>query len=1492
MTYHNPRFRAFLDLPFESIVGSRLGSLLEEWVSNEHVEELNNPSGEAVYPLLGANGLTIGRFRLKPHDVSGVWLGTLEEGAVQSRLANQMLNVAPSLICAKDVQGRYLHVNNALAEFFNHAPDEMIGHARIQADSPGLTEGDAEVIRTGRPLIERGVRLRNGKGVERVLDVVRTPQFNDRGEIESILVVASDRTEVIQAEGALFQRIRASDLIAEVSAIAVTVHSDRIRQQLAKALASIGMHLRADHVLLQIVDEGKVVEVHTWQADDAAGNGLRDEFSDKAMDATLSNVLSERLRGGRVGIYRSVDTALKEDPASYEFCRRHRFQSFAAVPITVSGGIRGTLFVGTRTGWHEESTVLGNAFATCADILSTAWERAAANLELREASEQLAEIARSVPGAIFQCVATSDETKLRYISEGISKLTGMPYEAVMADPLKLLELTDSESAKALTRKGLRAFQELVPGEMEIPITHKKTGERRWLKVSTSVRRSSGSEVSFDGLIHDITDVKQQEQALLAARNQLHNLTRSVPGAVYQMQLLRNGREFRFIYVSDGCQEILGVSPQALIKDPSLLNRMLVVEDQRRVEKSFRNAANALQPWHLEFRIRDASGRLRWIRGSAAPSDEVGIGVVYNGILTDVTDRMKTVRRLHQAESQLQDLAGSIPGYLFRTDVAPNGDLETTFVSEGVRDIYGLEPEEVIQGDHEELAGMVVPEDRHLMHEAVAKALESKKTVTLDRRLVDTRGRMHWLRSMIRPQEHDGERSLIGVTLDITEQKQAEAALERTRLQLESVANLIPGAIYHLSIQENGTAQVEFMSRGAANLFGIDPESLHGDLAWLRELVHPDDYVGLLQSEREARDQKVPFQSEYRIITPGGETRWLRSAARPHEADGVLSYYGLMVDITAERLAQQGLAAAERQVKEVTQALPGAVYQLYYSPEGEFEYRYLSGQLITGRDPKDVEQNFDLTRLAIHEDDRPEVGRRVAYAAEHLRRWDMDFRVRMADGDVRWARASAYPQRMDDGGTLFNGIALDVTDRKRAEEALQASKERYEALYNSTPVMMQSTDREGRILNVNDHWLATMGYRRGDVIGLHMEDFLTLGARDTFREQWQREILQTGSLSDVSLEMRRSDASVIETLMTARAEFDEGGRVEQVKYSLIDVTDRNLALRALERSEERYRAVVQDQAELICRLDQSGNLAFLNDAASRFYQPLGATLGRPWIDLIRPASHEAAKGMLGKLTREHPLAQVELQSAEVGNKTAWHQWTVRAFFDEEGALTGYQTVGRDVTELKLLGRQIRSIAEREQQRIGHDLHDGLGQELTGLSLLLKGLEHGAATQAPTLLSDVQALQEVVNRSIATTRALAQGLSPVHLERDGLAGALEQLAQTVQSVYGIPVKVHCSRREGPADLSVATEFYRIAQEAVHNAAKHARAKTIRVDLRLHDGVTRLVVSDDGTGMDTSSEGGMGLRIMRYRADLIGASFEVGTNKPSGTIITCELGEMFTS
>ncbi len=238
----------------------------------------------------------------------------------------------------------------------------------------------------------------------------------------------------------------------------------------------------------------------------------------------------------------------------------------------------------------------------------------------------------------------------------------------------------------------------------------------------------------------------------------------------------------------------------------------------------------------------------------------------------------------------------------------------------------------------------------------------------------------------------------------------------------------------------------------------------------------------------------------------------------------------------------------------------------------------------------------------------------------------------------------------------------------------------------------------------------------------------------------------------------------------------------------------------------------------------------------------------------------------------------------------------AVFLAAGVLSGCDIAGRnhsllvvqDVSERKELERGVLQAVNREQYRIGNDLHDGLGQELTGIALMLRGLAGRMTSEYPVLLPEIESITQLVNNAIESTRSLARGLSPVNLERGGLPDALDGMALSASELYG--VKVVFTHRLSSAlmlNAELANHLYRIAQEALRNAVLHGRARSIRLHLSNVRAKVRLSITDDGIGMPAKSmdAAGMGLKIMRYRARILGGDVTFESAQPSGTRVICE-------
>jgi signal transduction histidine kinase len=222
-----------------------------------------------------------------------------------------------------------------------------------------------------------------------------------------------------------------------------------------------------------------------------------------------------------------------------------------------------------------------------------------------------------------------------------------------------------------------------------------------------------------------------------------------------------------------------------------------------------------------------------------------------------------------------------------------------------------------------------------------------------------------------------------------------------------------------------------------------------------------------------------------------------------------------------------------------------------------------------------------------------------------------------------------------------------------------------------------------------------------------------------------------------------------------------------------------------------------------------------------------------------------------------------------------------------AVGSLAVVTSDLRHRERLEREVLEISERERNRIGQDLHDGVCQHLTGISLFSRSLQQKLAVKAPSEAKEAARITELINDSIEQTRRVTRGLHPVPDEPTGLMLALRELSD-LTGATGDPVcQFDCPAPVPVTNQAMATHLYRIAQEAVQNAVRHAGAKKIVVGLRLDEHHLRLTVSDDGKGLPTAAGGrGMGMEIMRYRAGSIGGTLEASAAPSRGTIITCTL------
>jgi two-component system, LuxR family, sensor kinase FixL len=219
---------------------------------------------------------------------------------------------------------------------------------------------------------------------------------------------------------------------------------------------------------------------------------------------------------------------------------------------------------------------------------------------------------------------------------------------------------------------------------------------------------------------------------------------------------------------------------------------------------------------------------------------------------------------------------------------------------------------------------------------------------------------------------------------------------------------------------------------------------------------------------------------------------------------------------------------------------------------------------------------------------------------------------------------------------------------------------------------------------------------------------------------------------------------------------------------------------------------------------------------------------------------------------------------------------------------FVAVIHDVSERRLLEAALLDAVGQEQRRYGTDLHDGLGQELAGLSLLLAALTNTARASHSPHTADLEQACEVARHATQSCQTIARGMSPIGPTEGGLIGALRDLVTRLKRQSGPSVDISISEVSRLGLSAAASDhLYRIAQEAIANALKHANASSIKVTLDVALEHVRLEICDDGGGVKEVGQNapGLGLRTMQYRASMIGARFEIAPFRPKGTRVICD-------
>lgn len=456
---------------------------------------------------------------------------------------------------------------------------------------------------------------------------------------------------------------------------------------------------------------------------------------------------------------------------------------------------------------------------------------------------------------------------------------------------------------------------------------------------------------------------------------------------------------------------------------------------------------------------------------------------------------------------------------------------------------------------------------------------------------------------------------------------------------------------------------------------------------------------------------------------------------------------------------------------------------------------------------------------------------------------------------------------------------DVTEQRRAEQALKESERKYRTIVDTANDGVWAVDADGRTTYVNRRTAEILGYRPDEMLGRTTFEFVDRRLHPEVLDARKRR--RAGATERFDFELKRKDGSAVWVAMSASPVYDESGAYAGSIAMFSDITARRRAEQALRESEARVRALLDANPDMIVCTNREGvYLEVRARTATTEYLPIPPDrfLGRR-VDEIFDADFARQH----ERYRHAALDTGQLQLWEYVRTVNGHVRHLEARFVKSGDDEVVITI-RDITERVELEQQVIGSVERERERVGHDLHDGLAQLLTGIKLWLEPLKDKLVAERSPHGNAVERAVALVGQAIGDTRELARGLSPIPRSAT-FTDALRELAEQSERLLGI--RCHVAEQSAPAHLSdaAAMHVYRIAQEAITNAARHGRASDVWLTCSADGERLTLDIADNGIGIDQSRAGGtgLGLRIMSYRARSIGGDLCVRQRAEGGTSVT---------
>jgi two-component system, cell cycle sensor histidine kinase and response regulator CckA len=556
-----------------------------------------------------------------------------------------------------------------------------------------------------------------------------------------------------------------------------------------------------------------------------------------------------------------------------------------------------------------------------------------------------------------------------------------------------------------------------------------------------------------------------------------------------------------------------------------------------------------EPWDLELPLVTAQGTARWVRsiGRAVWRDNALFQLV--GTMQDITAR----RQLEIEQARLLAIVERTTDFIF--SFTPDGVL--LYMNPAARQWFGYSAADdltTVRLVDQYAAWAAVQLAEQALPTALREGIWSGETVI---RAADGRELPGSQLLMAHYDTHGQVTYLSAIVRDSSERQQAELALRESEARFRHMADHAPVKIWVTEPSGNCT----YLNQRWLNFTGTTLAENLG-FGWLRSL-HPEDREQTKEVFERANAHHASFVIEYRLRRWDGVYRWMIDSAAPRFADdgSFQGYIGSVLDITDRRRAEEILREREAMLRSLGDNLPnGFLYQLTTGPGETVQFTHVSAgveRTTGGLRAADILHNSNLLADQVVPEDRPRILQANREARLHQGIFDVEFRRQLPSGEIRWVHARSAPRtQLPDGTILWDGLELDITDRKLAEEALQESDRRYRALFKAANVGIALTDHHGQLLEVNEAFATMLGYTPAELVGRHFLDITHPEEREQELRLVQAvltESVETGALWYEKRFLHRN-GSAIWTRLTPQIVRDNAGQPWLMTAVVQDITE--------------------------------------------------------------------------------------------------------------------------------------------------------------------------------------------------------------------------------------------------------------------------------------------------------------------------------------------------